>query len=57
MSESTYYAFCPFCGRKLFKGEVRRLELQCPKCNETIDIRVKDGELSYIADRKNVLAK
>lgn len=29
--------FCPFCGYKLFRGQVRDYKMVCHKCNRLVD--------------------
>ncbi len=40
---------CPNCNRLLFKGRVKHIEIQCPKCGFVQTIRCKDNPLRLIA--------
>jgi len=42
----TYYTVCPVCGYKLLKaGEGSIIDITCPKCNNKMNIEIKDGRI------------
>jgi phage FluMu protein Com len=49
-----YYIACGVCGHKLFKaGDGSNIEIICPKCNEKLNIEVKDGKIMLLRTAPN----
>ena len=53
MTQITFTASCPICGRTLFKGTPNSyLECGCPKCKEYIKVKFTENGFTALVSAK-----